>query len=148
MEKLTINTGIFDKTVDLNKIIGARVLTKNGFVVGKVKGVRIEKKSMNFEGIVVGGSKKAFFGVDYIEKLSENAIILNINPSYLMKGERVIDTYGKVIGKVKEVKREAETNTIINILVKPSFKKAFIVPKSRIKNIGNSVVIEYESNNS
>jgi len=148
MEKITINTGIFEKTVDINKIIGARVLTKKGFVVGKVKDVRIDQKAMNFEGIVVGGAKKAFFGVDYIEKLNYEAIILNIDPSYLIKGERVIDTYGKILGKVKEVNREAETNTIANIIVKPSFRKAFVVPKSRIKSIGSSVVIEYESNNS
>ena len=138
------NDVLISKTVNFKKLLGARVLSTDGLVVGRVKEIRIDSKSMDLQGIVV--SRGIFFqplyiGRSYFEKVSNDAAILNIDPFVLLKGRNVITLDGKKIGKVNVITRSDDSNDIKSIIVRSLFKE-FNVPADSIKLIGKSIILK------
>ncbi len=138
------NDSSMNKTVNFRKLLGAKVLSAEGIIVGRVREIRIDPKSMDLQGILISRGifqLPLYVGRSYFEKVSNDAAILNIDPFVLLKDKKVITFDGKVIGRIKEIFRYDETNDIKSIIVGTLFKK-FNIPSENIKLIGKSVILK------
>jgi len=139
-----------DSTLDIINAQGKRVISKNGIVIGRIKEIRINPNNLGVDGVVVERGlfrKKAYIGKNYFDKLSHDALLLNIDPSILLKRKKVIDSEGKVAGKVKGVVRKGFTNDVDYLIVKPSlFRKVFDLDITNVKFIGRSVILKSNYN--
>ncbi|MBS3090818.1 PRC-barrel domain-containing protein [Candidatus Pacearchaeota archaeon] len=134
-----------ERTFDVMKLRGKKVITSKGLVMGKVKKVIVGRKSFNIEGIIMGRKfsfKKIYIGESYFQSMSEKALILSIEPSFLLIGKKVLNNEGKVIGKVKEVMRKGDSNDFESLIVKSFWKKSFTVKSGEIKFLGKSIVLK------
>ena len=132
-------------TLNLKDLFGIRVISKRGKVVGNVSQFRINANSMEIEGILVsrGIFKKPFYvGKSYLKQISKDAIILNIEPTNLLKGIKVVTSDGKILGKVKEVIRKGDTNIVEGIVVSSLFKKKKTIRASSIERLGQSIILK------
>ncbi len=138
----------FDGTISIKKIIGVRVISPNGNAIGRVTQARINPDTKSFEGVVVrrGFFRKIYIGKTYFEALSPEGIILLIEPSVLLLGEKVITYEGEVIGKVKEVIRVGKTNTIKGVNVHSFLRGTFSVPAEQIKSIAKNILLKESYN--
>lgn len=131
-----------EQTVNLKKLIGKRVLSDGGAIVGYISEVRINSEGFGLEGIVVSGREgQMYIGKSYFSTLSDYSVILNTDISLLLKRRKVITVDGKVIGRVKEVNRKGTTNEIESLIVQ-SFWKKYLIPVGEIKQIGNPILIK------
>lgn len=145
MEEIINATLPYEETLDLKTVIGSRVLADNGFQVGRVQRIRIHPKTRKIEGIRVGiGLLRVPIYIDcsYVDKMTEDAVILTMEPAILLKGRKVITTDGEVVGKVKAVERKELTNVIRHLMIKPFLRRPFLVPINEIKSIGNSIILK------
>lgn len=145
MEEVVDKTKAYEDTLDLDEIIGVKVLSEKGFRVGRVSQLRINAEEKSIEGILVKrGIFKGylFIGRTYFETLSSEAIILNIEPSVLLRGKKVVAYDGEVIGKIKDIIRVAKTNSIKNIVVHSFLRGTFNIPFGEIKGLGRSVILK------
>ena len=134
-----------EHTLNLKDLIGIRVISKRGKVVGKVSQFRLNANNMEIEGILVsrGIFKKPFYvGKSYLKQISNDAIILNIEPANLLKGIKVVTSDGKILGKVKEVIRKGDTNIVEGIVVSSLFKKRKTIKASFIERLGQSIILK------
>ena len=131
-----------ENTVNLKKLIGKRVLSLGGTVVGRITEIRLNPDNFEIEGVVVstGFSAPIYIGKSYFEHLSNIAVILNTELSILIKGKKVVTLDGKVLGRVRQVNRKGITNEIEDIEVS-SFWKKYLIPEDEIKQVGNSVLV-------
>jgi sporulation protein YlmC with PRC-barrel domain len=135
----------YEKTYDLRKLIGSQVISKNGLIVGKISEVRVLPEKISIEGIVVGRgllNKKLYFNSNYINQITSDAVILNIDPTELLKGMKVLTFEGEIIGNVKMVIRKGTLNDIDKLIVSALWRKRAIIPSSAIKKIGESIFLE------
>ena len=98
----------FSQTLNLKKMIGAPVLSMRGTKLGHITEVRTHPTTLASEGIVVSRGlfeKPVYFSKTYIERFSLRAVVLSIEPVYLLKGKRVIRGDGKIVGTVKSIVR-------------------------------------------
>lgn len=132
-----------EDTINLRRLIGKRVLSEGGAIVGRISEVRVDPEGFELEGVVVsrGFESPIYIGKSYFAKLSNYSVILNTELSVLLNGRKVLTTDGKVIGKIIEINRKGTTNDIESILVGRWWKK-YLIPVSDIKQIGNSVLIK------
>ena len=138
-----------EKTINLKKLIGKRVISKGGKIIGRILEIRISPISLNIEGILVRRNihkKSMYIGRSYFSRLSQEAVILNIEVSVLIKDKQVIDSKGKIIGKVKEVVRKGTRNDIKGVYVRSLFRRKFFIPESKIAYVNQSVVLKPKYN--
>ena len=136
--------GPIEATVDLGSLINKRVVSLKGFVVGRIKEIKINTK-LYVEGIVVSRGffkKSLYLGSSYFGKLSEEAIILNVDPFVLFRRMKVLTNEGDVIGRVKNINRKTNDNDIGELIVKARFRKSFNVSADFIKSIGSSIILK------
>lgn len=144
IEPIVLHDASFDTTLGASTLLGKRVLSKSGLVVGHVSELSLDVEKMKLEGIVVKGSYKRslYIGRSYIEKLTAQAIMLKIDPSVLLIGKRVISYEGKVLGRVLHVARKADTNEIDQLVVHSFLKRDSVLPAHALGVIGKSVILE------
>lgn len=135
-----------DKTVNVKNLIGRRVLSEGGTVVGKIREVRLNSNGFDLEGIVISSSVgMIYLGKSYFSTLSDYSVILNTELSLLVQGRKVLTIDGKVLGKVREVNRKGTSNEIESLLVRRFWKK-YLIPVSAVKQIASSVLIKEKYN--
>lgn len=135
-----------EKTVNVKKLIGKRVLSDGGAIVGSVSEIRLNPNGFDLEGIVVHTSVGALYvGKSYFSTISDYSVILNTELSLLVKGRKVLTIDGKTLGSVIEVNRKGNTNEIESLLV-GSFWKKYLIPVSVVKQIASSVLIKAKYN--
>ena len=140
--------GPIEETIDLSNLISRKVISAKGFVVGKVKRVRLNNK-LFLEGVFVSRGlykKPLFIGASYFDKLSEKAIILKIDPFILLKGYKIITNEGEFVGKVKDFIRKNNSNDLSGIVVKKRFWKDYSVDIINIKSFGSSIILKENYN--
>ncbi len=132
-----------DETVDIRRLAGKRVLSKGGTIVGNISEVRVNSQTLELDGLIIGRQfeKPIYIGKSYFSTLSNQSVILNIEPSILLKGLKVVTSDGKVLGKVIKVNRVNNTNEINSLLVRRWWNK-YLIPSDEIKQLGNSVLIK------
>ena len=146
--KIVTKEGPIESTLNLSHLINKKVISIKGFVVGKVRNVRINTKLV-VEGVVVSRglfNKPLYIGSSYFGKLSEEAIILTIDPFILFRGMKVLTNEGEVIGKIKEITRKNNTNDMGELVVKSMFRKRFSIDSNYIKTIGSSIILKSNYN--
>ena len=134
-----------EETSNLRKLLGAKVLSIDGLIVGKVREIRIDPKKMNLQGIFVSRGifqPLLYIGVSYFDKASNDAVILNIDPFVLLKGKEVVTSDGKIIGKVKDIIRNDFSNNIKEIIAGKLFRKHFRIPYESVKLAGRSIILK------
>ncbi|OVE75125.1 hypothetical protein BVX95_00080 [archaeon D22] len=120
MKELRHKSLPFEKTIEIRKILGKEVLTRGGKKLGSVKSIQIDPEDLTVEGIVVDtGLFEANHYIDknYIKQISQQAVMLKVDPVSEYVGLDVLDSTGAKIGKVKSVNRSRNTNNLISITV-------------------------------
>ena len=132
-----------DQTVNIRKLIGKRVLSSGGVIVGRISEVRVNSENLELEGIVVKREfdKPIYIGKAYFARLSMDSVILNTELSILLKGKKVITTDGKVLGRVIQVNRRGTTNEIDSIVIRSWWRK-YLVPENDLKQIASSITVK------
>ncbi len=134
-----------ERTVNLKKILWSRVLSKNGFRVGWVKSVQMHPEKLAVEGIVVSQGafhKQLYIGKEYIDHVSDDAVILTIDPPILLIGKKVVTYEGEVVGKVKDVKRQGNSSDIETLQVHSFGRGTFTIPVNAVKSGGQSIILK------
>ena len=148
MVQKSISGRSLEKTITSDDILGKDVVDKNGDLIGIVEKVLISLDTLEFIGIEVdkGILKKGLaIGKDYIEKVTDDALWLNIKISYELNGMSVFDKLGKLVGKVNNVELEGSTNKIKNIYVKPGiFRKSIEIPRRMIQTIKYNIILNVD----
>ena len=139
-----LNKG-YNSGIKVNELKGKKVMALNGKEVGKITELRLDPKSFNLDGIEMD---RGFFGLDtfigknYIESLSTEGAVLNMTPVTDYKGLHVLDSTGKDVGKVKEIRTEGHTNNISAIVVGTGMlNNDVIFSKSDVKSVGESIML-------
>lgn len=141
-EYITKKEAELEKTVNVKKLIGKKVLSEGGTIVGSICEIRLDPNGFDFEGIVVSSNVgNLYVGKSYFSTISDYSIILNTELSPLVKGRKVLTIDGKVLGKVRKVNRKGTSNEIDSLLVS-SFWKKYLLPVSIIKQIASAVLIK------
>ncbi len=143
MELFIDKANPLDETLKTQELLGKRVITKSGTVLGRVKAIHISKKNYCVQGIVVKKffRKDKYICITYIHAITLKAIILSIDPVTLFVGCKVISHDGKKIGTVKKVHRIDRTNHISSLTVRCGWFKTINVRHVNIEHLGNSVII-------
>lgn len=125
----------------LKEILGKKVLSYKGLVIGKVKDVAFtRKKVMGF--YISGVFKRYFVSMDYVDAFSGESLMLTIDPVTNLKGKLVFDKDGQKLGKVVEIKRPSFENKITEILVKKNvFSKPFIVSTGNLEVVDKNIIL-------
>jgi sporulation protein YlmC with PRC-barrel domain len=123
------------------ELIGLRVLSKSGIVVGKISELHLESNSLRMLGVVVSGSKKVYVGKNYFQKITPDSLILNIDPTIFLIGKQVMTFDGQLLGTVKEVKRKGHTNDLKEIVVKSFMKKRLVITPDKIQSTSNTIIL-------
>ena len=141
---LISNRDLKGRVVHLNELLGKRVLANNGYVLGRVKEVLLNSKNLSLEGIYIhkGIGNHLIIGNNYIDKLTDDAVILKIYPSTLLKGKKIVNGEGEFIAKIREVIRKGHSNDILELVVYSFWKGKFNIPASAIKNIGENIILK------
>lgn len=148
MEEFIDKTAPLDTTINVKKVLGARVISNKNFSIGKVAEVRIKQDTKTLEGIVVKRgllglfAKPIYIGKNYFNKLTPEAVILNIEPTILLKNKKVVTYEGEIIGKVKDIIRQDKTNIMKGVVVKSFLRGIFTVPTDQIKSTSNSIILK------
>jgi sporulation protein YlmC with PRC-barrel domain len=146
MEQIKHKTLPFERTVDIQSLIGRKVLTKDGKEIGKVKSFHVHPSDLTIEGIKVDpGLFEAdhYIGGNYIQKMTEEAIILRMTPVTEYVGLVVHDSEGKKVGKVKAVNRSRKTNKLLSIAVDSNYHdEDLILSSDYISAVGQSVMLK------
>ena len=133
-----------DSLIAVEKLIGKRVLSKNGLVIGRIKSIRTGKNE-EIEGILVSPGifkKKIYVSSTYFDKMSKESIMLSIDPCILNIGKRVLNDDGNYLGKVSDVSRRGYSNDVYSISVKKFLRKTIVVPGSQVKSVGQSIILK------
>lgn len=123
MEQIKHNSLTFDKTIDMSKVIGKKVLTNEGKKIGKIKGINLHPTDLTIEGIRVDTGMfdvNKYIDGSYIKSITYEGAVLKTTPVTEYRGLEVYDSLGKKIGKVTDVSRSKMTNSLNSIKVKLS----------------------------
>ncbi|MGV8130884.1 MAG: PRC-barrel domain-containing protein [Candidatus Pacearchaeota archaeon] len=148
MKQKSISGRDLSKTLTSEDLLGKDVIDFDSTIIGVVEKVLIDPKTLDFVGISIdkGFLKKGItIGRNYIEEIKEHAVFLKIRVSYEVKGKKVFDSEGKIIGKVSSLELYENMNKIVNLIVKednllfPS--KEILISSRYIKTIGENVML-------
>jgi sporulation protein YlmC with PRC-barrel domain len=145
MEQIKHKTLPIEKTIDMHSLINRKVLSKDGKIIGKVKSFHLHPNDLTIEGFKVDpGWFEAdhYIGGNYIDKITDEAIILSVLPVTEYVGLIVHDIKGKQIGKVKTVNRSKKTNKLISITVQKDDDEDLQISADYISAIGHSVMLK------
>ncbi len=144
MENYIDKADEYEHTRGAHDLIGKRVLAKSGAVQGRVKEIRLNDKTSNFEGVLVKRRFKStqYFCKTYIERVTAKAILLSIEPVSQYLKRTVISADGKRIGTVKSIARNDNTNNIRSIIVSIGWTRTTSILAKDIKLLGNSIILK------
>jgi sporulation protein YlmC with PRC-barrel domain len=146
MEQIKHKTLPFEKTVDMYSLIGKKVLAKDGKEIGKVKSFHLHPSDLTVEGIKVDpGWFEAdhYIGGNYIQKITNEAIILRMVPVTEYVGLEVHDSEGKKVGKVTSVNRSRKSNRLLSIMVDSDHHDEELqISADYLSAVGHSVMLK------
>lgn len=121
--------------------ISKKVISKSGNYVGKVYDTVFAGNILT--GIVVMRRLSRIFIDKEFFKVSDDAVMLSIDPVISLQGKRVFDADGKKIGKVSKVIRKGNSNTLEAIMVKKNiYSKAVKVSKTDIDVSKKNIILK------
>jgi len=120
---------------------GKKVIDREGIQYGKVKHIHINQDTLTVSGVTIhqGFKKDYFLSEDYIDKFSEETLLLSRPP--VRTGVTVVDIDSHKIGKVKRLHKNPDTNELESIEVSHGLMHSKILSKSEIWGIGEKVIL-------
>ena len=120
---------------------GKKVIDREGIEYGKVKHIHINQDTLVVNGVTInqGFRKDYFLSEDYIDKFSEETLLLSRPP--VRTGIPVTDIDRHKIGKVKRLHKNSETNELETIEVTDGLTHSKILSKSEIWGVGEKVIL-------
>lgn len=128
------------KGLGCKQIMGKKVLTTTGFLVGRVFDLRLDEDK-TVMGILIRrnpGQKKIYLDSTTISSISAHAIILERLPFNLLIGNKVFTHEGKYLGKVSEVSYKEELQSI---KVRKFFGKTKSLPAEKLEIREKSILL-------
>lgn len=135
----------FEKTINLKEVLGRKVISKNGRIVGRIHEIRMADNGTHVAGVIISRGlfkSKIFLSEGYINRLTEDSIVLNIDPFVLFKNLKVVSSEGEIIGKVVDFVRGDNTNDVVTMIVKGFMRGKFNVSSSFVKSVGYSIILK------
>jgi sporulation protein YlmC with PRC-barrel domain len=132
-------------TLNASKILGLKVLAPGGKRLGKVADIHFHPKRWNIEGIRIGLSMFLgdYIGKNYIKSITENAVILKKMPVTEYRGMKVLDSSGKIVGRVIKVGRSNKSNNFTSITVdRGKSKKDKNFKSNEIEQVGEAIMLK------
>ncbi len=130
----------------IKTLIGKPIIASNGEEVGKVSDMIVDEKNMKLNGIYFSPGifeENHFIGVEYIDRLGEEGVLLNTVPLNEYVGKKVYDREGTLIGIVKEIKRRDDSNELITITVDRGITRPdLVIPEEDIRYNDNNFILE------
>jgi sporulation protein YlmC with PRC-barrel domain len=135
LEGTPINSTIADT------FTGKKVIDREGIEYGKVKHIHINQDTLKVAGVTIhqGFNKDYFLSEDYIDKFSEETLLLSRPP--IRTGIPVLDVDRHKLGKVKRIHRNPETSEIESIEISDGLVHSKIISKSDIWGIGEKIIL-------
>ena len=132
--------GMPANTTTADTFTGKKVIDREGIEYGKVKHIHINSDTLTVSGVTIhqGFNKDYFLSEDYIDKFSEETLLLSRPP--IRTGIPVVDLDRHKIGKVK-LHRNPDTNELESIEVSDGLLHSKILSKSEIWGIGEKVIL-------
>jgi len=120
---------------------GKKVIDRGGIEYGKVKHIHINQNTLAVNGVTIhqGFRKDYFLSDDYIDKFSEETLLLSRPP--VRTGIPVTDIDRHKIGKVNRLHKNSETNELETIEVTNGFMHSKVLSKSEIWGVGEKVIL-------
>jgi len=120
---------------------GKKVIDREGIDYGKVKHIHINPETLVVSGVTIhqGFNKDYFLSEDYIDKFTEETLLLSRPP--VRTGIPVVDIDRHKIGKVKRLHRNPETNELESIEITDGLIHSKILSKSEIWGIGEKIIL-------
>src|SRR3989344_6105616 len=145
MAQKSISSKDLDNALTSDDILGKEIIDSGGGFIGVAEKVFIDPKDFDFIGVGIdkGFLKKGLaIGRNYIDKITEYAVFLNIIVSLEIRGMRVFDSDGKDLGVVSDVELTGNTNKINALGVKQGlFGKKIIIPYDYVEKVGDGVIL-------
>jgi len=139
---------ISSKNVDISKLdsfrswVGKKVISKSGDIIGKVQDFRFTKNTI--AGIIVMKRfSRIFIGNEFINGVSNEAVVLSIDPVTMLVGKKAFDVDGKEMGKVVKLIRKGDSNTFEGLIVKAKiYSKGIKIPKNDVDISKKSIILK------
>jgi len=133
--------GMSKKFITADSFTGKTVIDREGIEYGKVKHIHINQDTLTVSGVTIhqGFIKDYFLSEDYIDKFSEETLLLSRPP--IRTGIQVIDIDRRKIGKVKRLHRDPDTNELESIEISDGLIHSKILSKSEIWGVGEKVIL-------
>jgi len=128
----------------LKRLLGKKVIAKNGEVVGKVRDIAIE--NYDIKGVFCSRwFDKVYIDKSNFETFSADAIVLRINPVTLLKGKIVFDSAGKRVGTVRRVNRDDTSNSFKSLAVRTKiYKRKIEIKPGQISILKKNIILKTE----
>lgn len=134
--------GIPPNVVAADDFAGKKVVDREGLQYGKVKHIHINPTTLTVSGVTIhqGFHKDYFLSEDYIDKFTEETLLLSTPPIRI--DSQVVDIDGHKIGTVKRIHRHPDTKEIESVEVHDGIVHSRIVSRSDIWGIGAKVILK------
>ena len=147
VEVLSADRGSADSLLSSKDIVGNKVVSVKGRDAGSVEGFFFEDDSV--VGLEVAYDTTMYFvDISYVTEYTKEAVMLSIQPFYVLEGLNVYDDAGRYLGTATDVTRQGTSNALEEIVVKRHmFSKALSIPASDIDTAHDSIMLSYEYDN-
>ncbi len=115
-----------DELLATDTLIDAKVVSKEGRDAGRVASCYFEERCLSGLRVVFDGTSY-YISDSFIEELDGEAVMLNIQPFYVLQGLKVYDESGRYLGEVEDVTRAEDSNDVEELVVR---KHWFSTPRS------------------
>lgn len=145
MPQKSISGRSLNNAITSEDILGKEAIDIEGKVVGVVERVLIDPQKLNLIGITIDRGlvyKSISIGKNYVKSITKRAVFLKIRIPYEIRGAKVFDINGKLIGNVSNVELRGNQNVIKNIVVSRGIlRKKVVIPGEFIRVAGESVIL-------
>jgi sporulation protein YlmC with PRC-barrel domain len=128
-------------------VLGKDVIDVKGAFIGVSSALHLDPKSLQVLGLSVDKGflrKGLVIGADYIKEITPHAVFLSVRPAFQLKGMKVFDSEGSVVGTVHEVTLEDERNEVLALIVKRGSKE-LVIPANLISSVEDNVFLSVKS---
>ncbi len=127
-------------------LLGKDVIDPEGSLLGVSERLFLDKKKMSVIGISVdqGFLRKALvISTHHIVSVTKHAIIIDQKPVVHLKGMKVFDHTGKLIGSVHDILRADNKNKVQQLIIKtsPFSRKKIFIDSEFIDRVGDNIVL-------
>jgi len=138
--------GVTEQMISADSLPGKAVIDREGIEYGKVKHIQINPDTLCVCGVTIHQSfrRDYFLTEDYIDKITENTLLLSRPP--IRVGIPVIDIDRRKLGKVKNIHRHPDTKEFESIEITNGLVHTKIIPKSEIWGLGEKVILGITKN--